>query len=638
MQKEKSIALILGVLVLTLLFGYFILAWQEPTQPPPQGNVPAPINVSSSTQVILDTKTLRIKNDASGALIIDGNLSANAFLSRYGTILAKESGNVGIGTVSPLGKLSIEGGKILHYADGGNYVAGANRLLQIGGGASAGAIVQNVSWPSYRSLFAHNVYITETDPQSIEKIRPDLRAYGLQMGHHIGKIEFFKLTGASSPFTYTGLMTILDNGNVGIGTTNPGYKLQVQGDISGTRLCIGSDCRSAWPAGGAGLFLTIEKQGRGNAGYVYCPNPFLQKVISAQYAGWDVGAKEDQWYGVWPIYRYTNNNVNLNFKEPVGAYFINTSGYWLTCADIGDNPSALIKVVGLDFEDLTDLSFPKMARIPLGGADKIGDGDLPNLFSLDYLGKLVPNFYVYLETRNGTSSLPRLSCDTGDNLECPDFVSNESKTSEYAQDKYYGTSYGWPTYYYKLFKRVNLITYGYDDGINPRKLELREYSYHWDGFKSWPSYADSFYTEKGEKILAVKITGSSDDGGICFVEVKKYKDGTITHFASFASTHQAYISSIGHTLGTDPQFIFVEMYNRHAGPMKNCWFDIRSLLGKRANQGPSTYDDACLHSDISSDLEVGSNVNYGFHVYGANADGPRGEYWDCRVSVLVEKP
>jgi hypothetical protein len=38
--------------------------------------------------------------------------------------------------------------------------------------------------------------------------------------------------------------------NVGIGTRSPVYTFQVNGDISGTRLCIGSDCRSVWPVGG----------------------------------------------------------------------------------------------------------------------------------------------------------------------------------------------------------------------------------------------------------------------------------------------------------------------------------------------------------------------------------------------------
>jgi hypothetical protein len=44
--------------------------------------------------------------------------------------------------------------------------------------------------------------------------------------------------------------------NVGIGYTSPVYPLQVNGDISGTRLCIGSDCRNQWPSGtltGSGL-------------------------------------------------------------------------------------------------------------------------------------------------------------------------------------------------------------------------------------------------------------------------------------------------------------------------------------------------------------------------------------------------
>ncbi|MFH1551703.1 MAG: hypothetical protein ABIC36_02380 [bacterium] len=36
-------------------------------------------------------------------------------------------------------------------------------------------------------------------------------------------------------------------GDVGIGTTNPTHKLEVAGNIKGQNLCIGNDCRSAWP-------------------------------------------------------------------------------------------------------------------------------------------------------------------------------------------------------------------------------------------------------------------------------------------------------------------------------------------------------------------------------------------------------
>ncbi len=42
-------------------------------------------------------------------------------------------------------------------------------------------------------------------------------------------------------------------GNVGIGiSASTGYKLNVSGDSRGTRLCIGADCRAAWPSAGLG--------------------------------------------------------------------------------------------------------------------------------------------------------------------------------------------------------------------------------------------------------------------------------------------------------------------------------------------------------------------------------------------------
>jgi len=42
-------------------------------------------------------------------------------------------------------------------------------------------------------------------------------------------------------------------GLIGIGTSSPAYKLDVAGDVKGTRLCIGSDCRTSWPTGGGGF-------------------------------------------------------------------------------------------------------------------------------------------------------------------------------------------------------------------------------------------------------------------------------------------------------------------------------------------------------------------------------------------------
>lgn len=39
-----------------------------------------------------------------------------------------------------------------------------------------------------------------------------------------------------------------NTGNVGIGTATPSQKLDVTGNVKGTGLCIGSDCRTSWPS------------------------------------------------------------------------------------------------------------------------------------------------------------------------------------------------------------------------------------------------------------------------------------------------------------------------------------------------------------------------------------------------------
>jgi len=96
MEKAKSIAFILGVLVMSLLVGYLVLAWTEPGVAPPGGNVPAPINVGTENQI------------KAGGLGISGGFFADSPT----LVVDAVNHRVGIGITSPGYKLDVSGGDI----------------------------------------------------------------------------------------------------------------------------------------------------------------------------------------------------------------------------------------------------------------------------------------------------------------------------------------------------------------------------------------------------------------------------------------------------------------------------------------------------------------------------------------------
>jgi hypothetical protein len=86
---QKFILSVVGVLVMSFLGGYLIFAWTEPSQNPPQGNVPAPINVGPQGQA------------KQGGLILNTGGASTGLIVQYG--------NVGIGTTAPGEKLDVAG-------------------------------------------------------------------------------------------------------------------------------------------------------------------------------------------------------------------------------------------------------------------------------------------------------------------------------------------------------------------------------------------------------------------------------------------------------------------------------------------------------------------------------------------------
>ncbi len=98
-QKTKNILIqsLPAIILATLLVVAIIYAWTEPSVSPPGGNVAAPINVGTSLQA------------KAGTLVLQQQGVLPSFETHGKTILATVSGNVGIGTTAPAGKLHVVG-------------------------------------------------------------------------------------------------------------------------------------------------------------------------------------------------------------------------------------------------------------------------------------------------------------------------------------------------------------------------------------------------------------------------------------------------------------------------------------------------------------------------------------------------
>lgn len=107
----KKISLFVSVLALTLLFGYAVFAWVEPTAAPPGGNVAAPINVGN---------TIQSKSAGIGAPIFYDNPDNSYYLNPDGASVL--GGPIGIGASSPESEVRMQlAGSLLNSGSNLNY-------------------------------------------------------------------------------------------------------------------------------------------------------------------------------------------------------------------------------------------------------------------------------------------------------------------------------------------------------------------------------------------------------------------------------------------------------------------------------------------------------------------------------------
>ncbi len=312
-----------------MVFGVttLIFAWQNPTLPPPGGTLSAPLNTGSTVQTktgaltiatstylattggnvgigttgpseqlhIQGTEARILVNDTSGSStgpqlvlagagptgvrFIDGESGSATGLDLYyrtgADYLAVEdaetalmtilkTGNVGIGTTGPVGKLQVAGAALSISA----IMQDTNDRPSVGitGNYPQLVLMSQVANSSHGPtimLGSKNSADTAHKHWSIGTSGQD--STFLDIGYH-GGTDINPHAGIRN-YNGSTFMTILNSGNVGIGTTNPGYKLDVNGVISAAESVING-------------MRVLEKGG--NNGTVSC-NTFCQ---GSGWGGW----------------------------------------------------------------------------------------------------------------------------------------------------------------------------------------------------------------------------------------------------------------------------------------------------------------------------------------------------------------
>lgn len=148
--SSKITALTFGVLVLVFAIGFLVFAWTEPTQTPPGGNVPTPINVGTTPQTKEGQLTIAagggdalvIKNGGDLRIYTPDNAgSALLYVDNNGELTTSDNLKVGSVTIKKDGTVSpnLNSDKLDDYH-------AADLMASGGGGVKYWEIVSTNAW------------------------------------------------------------------------------------------------------------------------------------------------------------------------------------------------------------------------------------------------------------------------------------------------------------------------------------------------------------------------------------------------------------------------------------------------------------------------------------------------------------
>jgi len=210
----------------------------------------AVLEAISSTDGALTAGDNSNDNSGTGSIVLGGNNSV------WGTY------SVAIGNGNNAGTDGVAIGL-------GSTASAAGSSVAIGYGATASGARSQTLGDSSVSIAQRSTavgYGTRTDSYASTVVGSYNETIAGSSDSWIATEPIFVVGNGASSAARSNAVTILKNGNVGIGLNNPSEKLDVNGKVKGSEICIGADCRSAWPSAGGSGTVTSVSAGTGLTG------------------------------------------------------------------------------------------------------------------------------------------------------------------------------------------------------------------------------------------------------------------------------------------------------------------------------------------------------------------------------------